>query len=224
MNFALTLKSNNSKTGPIPVSVTSSDSCPTACPLAAGGCYAKGGPLAMYWRKVSAGTAGAGWKAFLASVRALPAGQLWRHNQAGDLPGEGNRIDAQALRELVRANEGKKGFTYTHKPPTKRNARAIAEANENGFVINLSANSMKHADELAGHAIGPVVTVLPITTIKNTRTPAGRSVIVCPATYRENISCSTCGLCARATRGFIVGFPAHGASKRKASNIAEGIA
>ncbi|MFZ9994271.1 MAG: DUF7227 family protein [Steroidobacteraceae bacterium] len=51
-------------------------------------------------------------------------------------------------------------------------------------------------------------------------TPGGRRIAPCPATYRDDVSCSTCQLCQRRRRGVIVGFPAHGVSKRKVSAIA----
>jgi hypothetical protein len=55
--------------------------------------------------------------------------------------------------------------------------------------------------------------VLPSNATDNTRTPAGRRVVVCPATQRDDVSCDTCQLCAR-QRDAIVGFPAHGTRKR----------
>jgi hypothetical protein len=60
MNTALTLKSSNDKTGPIPVSTTSRVSCPATCPLAGdGGCYADAGYYTrMHWDAVTAGTRG----------------------------------------------------------------------------------------------------------------------------------------------------------------------
>ena len=54
----LVRKSRNGKTGPIPVSTTSGDTCPNACPLKGSGCYAKSGPLGMHWQKVSSGARG----------------------------------------------------------------------------------------------------------------------------------------------------------------------
>ncbi|HEY2474799.1 MAG TPA: hypothetical protein VGI19_08340 [Candidatus Cybelea sp.] len=147
MNYHLTLKSRNGKTGPIPVSTTAKASCGD-CPLKGNGCYADKGPLALFWSKVSDGKAGGDFAAFLEQIAALPAGQLWRHNQAGDLPGEGNAIDGAALAELVTANSGKAGFTYTHKPMTTENAAAVAAANRDGFTINLSGNNVAHADTL----------------------------------------------------------------------------
>lgn len=223
MNVSLTLKSSNAKTGPIPVSTSANESCPTSCPLSAGGCYAKGGPLAIHWRKVSEGRAGVPFDQFLEQIEALPKGQLWRHNQAGDLPGTGDAIDSKLLTDLVISNMGRKGFTYTHKPPhVAENASAIAFANRNGFTVNLSADDLAEADALAELEIAPVVTLLPAEQMTNTKTPAGRTVVVCPAVTHEGVTCSSCGLCARADRPTIVGFPAHGSSHRKASRIAGG--
>lgn len=219
MPYKLTLRSSNAKTGPIPVSTSSSDTCPTSCPLLANNaCYAKHGPLAWQWSKVDKGEHAKAWSDFLADVHALPAGQLWRHNQAGDLPGEGDEINGTMLMALVEANRGKRGFTYTHKlvrgAPNALNYAWVYYANINGFTINLSANSLAEADRLAELDIGPVVTLLPSDAAKNEtlETPDGRTVVPCPATYQDNVSCSTCQLCQR-QRAVIVGFPAHGSAK-----------
>lgn len=229
----LTLKSSNSKTGPIPVSTTSAQSCPDACPfkrrvgttsgkLESFGCYADGGPLALHWREVTEERRGGDWRAFCATIATLPDGTLWRHNQAGDLPmlASTQTVDARAVRRLIGANKGKRGFTYTHHDITKPANRAIvAECNANGFTVNLSANNLQHADTLAELNIGPVVVVLASDATQNTVTPAGRRVVVCPATQRDDIDCAKCQLCAR-QRETIVGFPAHGSSKARASVIA----
>lgn len=171
------------------------------------------------------------WEAFLAEVKRLPLGLLWRHNQAGDLPGSNNLIDADALASLTKANTGRRGFTYTHKPvlpgqadnPTiEGNANAIAKANAGGFTVNLSADTLKEADALAALGIAPVAVLLPKMQLTNTATPAGRKVVVCPAVTRENVSCMTCGLCQRSARSVIVGFPAHGPAKNIATAVALG--
>lgn len=220
--------SSNRKTGPIPVTTSASFTCPAACPFRndnAGGCYAAGGPLALLWRKVDNGQAGLAWPDFLNEVRKLPKGQLWRMNQAGDLPGPGDEIDIAALAGLVAANRGRRGFTYTHKPMHSPAAReAIAAANEAGFTVNLSANDLAHADAMAALGIAPVAVVLPAEQTTATKTPEGRPVAICPAALSDSVSCASCGLCALASRKAIIGFPAHGASKRKASRVAEGAA
>ena len=229
------LKSANVKTGPIPVSTSSNETCPDACPLKAQGCYAKYGPLGMIWSAMTAAgpdstfkngrsdVATLSWERFLSAVKALKPDSLWRHNQAGDLPGIADKIDTKALRQLVKANAGKRGFTYTHKPvDNKANAQAVAHANANGFTVNLSADDLKEADELASLAIGPVVVVLSDTVNgpEKIHTQGGRRVVVCPATYRDDVTCKSCGLCSIATRKTIVGFPAHGAAKKRAAAIA----
>ena len=211
MQVHLTPKSANVKTGPIPVSTTERASCPADCKMKAE-CYAASGPLALHWAAVSAGARGTDWATFTDAIAALPDGQLWRHNQAGDLPQVDGTIDAVKLGQLVAANAGRRGFTYSH----HRDAASIAwirHANAWGFTVNLSANDLADADALADHDAGPVVVVLPSTTTANTTTPAGRQVVICPATQRDDVSCATCQLCQR-QRAAIVGFPAHGTRKR----------
>jgi hypothetical protein len=182
----------------------------------------------MHWRKVTDGKRGTGWEDFRRAVANLPQGQLWRHNQAGDLPGESDRISVPMLEDLVRANKGRRGFTYTHKPVLDRqrgevveNREAIAKANREGFTINLSANGLKHADELAALKIAPVVTLLPSGIEDNTTTPNGRKVVVCPAQKIDGITCAKCRLCARADRSVIIGFIPHGNAKRKTGAVAD---
>jgi hypothetical protein len=223
--IALTLRSTNRKSGPIPVSTSSETTCPDACPFKRNGCYAEYGPIGIHWRKVTEGSKGLQWTEFLRAIEDLYPTQIWRHNQAGDLAGVGDAIDPVALMELSYANRGKRGFTYTHKPMGSRvNRTAVKAANALGFTVNLSANSARHADELAGLGIAPVVCVLPADVDgKETpvvETPEGRKVAVCPATYRPDVTCQTCGLCQRRDRKVIVGFPAHGSGKSKASGIA----
>lgn len=224
MQVALTLVSKNVKTGPIPTSMTTADSCPNACPLAGkNGCYAEIGHVAIHWRKVTNGERGTDWQTFVKAIAKLYRGTLWRHNVAGDLPGDKVKLDSEKLNSLVKANKGKRGFTYTHyNPKLGNNGELIASANSQGFTVNLSANSLAHADELADANVGPIVTLLPSSVNGNIKlkTPMGRTVSVCPATYRDDVTCQSCGLCAVANRKSIVGFPAHGISKRKADAIA----
>lgn len=128
---------------------------------------------------------------------------------------------------MAKANAGRRGFTYTHHKATAPNRAAIAEANAAGFTVNLSGNTLEHADTLAELGAGPVVCVLPADTngadTPVLQTPAGRTVSVCPATYRDDVTCATCQLCQRQDRKCIVGFPAHGAGARKASVVASNV-
>lgn len=233
MKFHITLKSDNAKTGPILVTTQSAETCPPACPFINSGCYAKSGPLNLHWGKVSDGNRGTEWSAFLTGIESgIVENTVWRYGQAGDLPGVGNAVDGAKLAQLtaVNASKASRGFGYTHKPVTtrdasgdrnlsRRNLRAIARANRNGLTINLSGNSPAHADRLASTAKGaaPIVCVVPMDTPAVSHTPAGRKIIICPAQQREGISCATCRLCSVSSRSVIVGFRAHGTGARKAA-------
>ena len=221
MNFQLTPISKNAKTGPIPVSTTSAETCPDACPFKKNGCYADAGPLALHWAKVSEGERGGTLEAFTKAIKAFPKGQLWRHNQAGDLPGENDAIDATTFRAIVSANKGRKGYTYTHKPMTEENQALVKEANEAGFTVNLSGNNLAHADRLKALGVGPVTAIVPENAPDKGVTPEGNRWIACPAQTRENVSCASCKLCSVASRGIIIAFKAHGTSKKKAMIASE---
>ena len=223
MYFYLNPNSQNKKTGKMPVSTSDRGTCPDSCPFKNNGCYAEGYPLKGRWDELTNGKRGGLFSDFVNQVAALPANILWRHNQAGDLPGDGKNIDRGALLALAGANAGKRGFTFSHYDveTNKHNRAAIATANAKGLTINLSANNLDHADKLTDLGIGPVATVLPHDfDERKTTTPKGRLVAQCPATYRDDVTCKTCGLCQKQSRKVIVGFPAHGNSKKKASAVA----
>ena len=236
MRIHLTEVSSNSKTGPIPVSTSSRDTCPPSCPWYEKGCYANGGPLRIHWRHVSDDSRGVGFDSFLERIRELPAGQLWRHNQAGDLSGNHStlqhdgetnptntgKINKRDLHLLSKASSHTRGFTYTHYPvlgesrTAIHNRVAISRYNTPGFTINLSGDSPEHADRLFNLRIAPVTTVLPSGfTDKQFTTPGGNKGLTCPATIRDDVQCNTCKLCANYRRECIIGFPAHGSQKRE---------
>lgn len=219
--YHFALVSGNLKTGPIPVTTSSASTCPTACPLRGQGCYAEYGHLRIHWDKVSSGARGHDLDELCRRIHALPRHQLWRWAQAGDLPGDGKRIDMAALGKIVAANKGRAGFGFTHYDPTlKHNATAIRLANENGFTLNLSANDLGHADKLYALGIAPVVVVLPKDVTRHFKTPGGNHVSVCPAVVRDDVTCARCGICQNKDRKAIIGFPAHGSGANKAQVIA----
>lgn len=232
--YLITAKSKNAKVGPLMVTTSPKQSCPSTCPMKGNGCYADCGPLAGLWRGLTATDAGdtfangkgkvtvQGLPELLAAIEALKDGAAWRHNQAGDLEHTEGTIDLAWLRDITAANTGKRGWTYTHHDVERNqyNRNAVRTANALGFTVNLSANSLAHADKLADLDCGPVVTILPADQLTNTETPAGRKVVVCPAVTRDDVNCASCLLCQKAKHTSIVGFPAHGASKRKVSAIA----
>lgn len=209
----------------MPVSTSNSATCPDACPIKLKGCYAKYGPVGMHWRKLDKGESknAANWPEFLTQIKRIQRGSLWRHNQAGDLNGSNNEIDALALRQLVNANRGKRGFTYTHYPmDTIPNMMAVHQANTEGFTVNLSANDVNHADKLKALNVGPVVVIMPRDSEKVSHTPAGNKVVICPAENTDKVNCLSCGLCQIADRNYIIGFRAHGTAAKTVDLIAKG--
>ena len=213
MKIRLTEISNNKKVGRIPVTTTERASCPDSCKLK-NICYAQKGKTRMIWEEVERGINTRwdskfenDWLAIKKKIARFPTGQLWRHNQAGDLPNRGadnETIDPVKLGQLVKANYKKNGYTYTHKPATPQNIALISFANENGFTINLSANDPAHADSLARHGL-PIAVVVGDKPIK--KTPGGLPVAMCPAQdKKKNITCAVCKLCANPNRRAVVGF------------------
>lgn len=226
MFYVLKQVSGNRKTGPMPVSTSNSSTCPDACPIKLKGCYAKYGPTGMAWRNVDNGKAkdAVEWEQFTRQVKALAKGALWRHNQAGDLNGDMVTIDKDKLVQLVQANKGKRGFTYTHYDTIGNglNRAQVKFANANGFTINLSGNDVNHADKLKALGIAPVVVLMPRDAEKVTITPAGNKVVICPAENSDKVNCMTCGLCQVADRNCIIGFRAHGTAAKTVELIAKG--
>lgn len=174
------------------------------------------------------------------AIKSLKHGQLWRHNQAGDLPGAAGRklegypdsIDNNALGAIVQANKGKRGFTYTHYPwanedawPDRENLSNIRKANHHGFTINVSCETAAQVDKAVSLGLPAVITV-PSDAPNTWHTPAGNLVKTCPAVLYDNVTCASCGLCQKQTlvgpKGetrprHTVAFPAHGTAFKKLS-------
>jgi len=189
--------SRNSKTGAIPTTTSDRQTCPTTCPFYEKGCYAKYGKQAVHWKKVSNAERGLPWDEFVNAVRKIAQGQLWRHNVAGDLPHNDGNIDYLKLRQLIGANKGRRGFTYSHHTLNDHNVVCLQNANMMGLV------AVVHSDK----------------TDRFYTTSSGRKVITCPATIHENVTCATCGLCQKADRDFVIAFPSHGAAKKTVNQI-----
>jgi len=221
---ALVYPSTNAKTGPIAMITMTRETCAWDCPFREGACFAEGGPLRIHWDKVTRGERGESWSALCVSVSRLPLKIMIRYAQAGDLPGDGVILDRDAVYEMAIAAKGKQMFGYCHYPMSfDWNATTVEEATRMGFVINVSANSLEHADELKGLVRVPVVAVLP-RDYPHTGgfTPAGHRVVVCPAQTRDNVTCQTCALCSSPKRKSIIGFLAHGSRARQAEAVALG--
>ena len=224
MQVHITKRSANAKTGRMPVTTTESSSCPTTGPHINGNCYAKSGfHLRNHWNKVSSQERGGSWSELCEYVSTLKPRQIWRHNQAGDL---GYTTDEQGrelirldlLKSLVDANKSSqaKGYTYTHhKLDYIHNLEAVKYANNNGFTVNASCETLEQVDDAMSKGIPAVCIVDSNTKAKSVKTPEGRIAVVCPAQQQEHITCDTCRLCSMPKRSMAVAFLAHGNRAKK---------
>ena len=150
---------------------------------------------------------------------------MYRHNQSGDFfydtDDQGRElINLAMLKELVDANKsaGAKGYTYTHhKLDYVHNLEAVKYANNNGFTVNASCESMQQADEAISAGV-PAVCVVDNSKDVPKQTPAGTRVVVCPAQRFDSVDCKSCGLCQQSDRKFVVAFLAHGNGAKKVNS------
>lgn len=219
LRFHLTLRSANAKTGPIPVSTSSAALCPASCSFKGNGCYAETGPLALHWQAVTAGSRGMPWAEFLAAIAQLPEGQLWRHNQAGDIRDPATATGRRHLAALVEANKGCRGFTYTHHRLTPAAVQALKAATANGFTVNASCESETAADAVISRGLRAVFVVPSDDNRRIWRTSDGNVAVTCPAQVHDGITCDRCRLCHSRPQNVAVAFRAHGTGRRKVDAI-----
>lgn len=204
---------------------TNEESCSPTCHFKGQGCYAEFGPLSWQWRKANA--TGMVWGDFCRWVKSLPAGTIWRHNDAGDLPHTNGTIDRELCLELARANKGRLGYTYTHHNvygsslQARKNRNTLRRLRRLGFVVSLSTESGAQADAAFDMGIGPVVLVVESDSAEQGHTPKGRRWFVCPHQLGKVASCVECRICALPGRLGIVAFQAHGV-KRNSLPIVKG--
>ena len=220
LRFHLSRVSSNVKTGPIPVSTSSRATCPSTCPFNnGGGCYAANYPMRHHWDAVTRGERGVSVQRFMAAIAALSPGQLWRHNQGGDLPHTAGKISRRFMRAIIRANRGRNGYTYTHHDLKQgENLSLIRSANRYGFTVNVSTETETAADEAIAKGLPAVLTVASDETRTTWQTAAGNRVLGCPAQRSDTKTCADCKLCHKRGARVVIAFLAHGTSKRKAEH------
>ena len=218
LTFHLSAVSSNAKTGPIAVSTSSRATCSPSCPFFGNGCYAESGPLLLHWRKVTEGVRGVNFKTFCDSLQRLESGRLFRHNQAGDCPHTMGRISRSFIKSMVASVKHLKAFTYTHHDvKLGENLSLLRYANRNGFTINVSTESEAAADDAISAGLPAVMVANSDETRTTWHTPAGNTVLVCPAQRSDTTTCADCKLCHHRGRRVVIAFLAHGTGKRKAN-------
>ena len=204
--------SSNSKTGPIPVTYRDMDAtCPRDCPFFANGCYGDGRIKALA-RKFSSTVTLDHANSVLS--RRLKSARYLRDRVVGDLVDASGKFDMGYVLAIAKlsAKHGLKVFGYTHawRKLTKAQVKRISAS---GYVMNASCETVADVRQAISLGMPAVITngkILEGAMID------GRRVITCPAQSRDNVTCATCGLCAKTDRKVIVRFMPHGPSRKRA--------
>ncbi len=214
----LVKKTSNKKTGPMAVTIANAPgTCPSECPFFNAGCYAQQGPSGIH--SIRAKQAANDLGAF---IRDLPHAGKIRHFVSGDLMLD-DEVNVPLINEMVSAHADRpdvKGYGYTH-----AHKRPEISAQHLNSAESLTYNASCESDEEVETALKqgwPVVRVVAKDTPKVVEMPMYLQV-VCPATYKDDVSCDKCMLCAKKDRKrrdgkpVVVAFPVHGAQSAKAA-------
>ena len=227
-------KSGNAKTGPIPVTYRDESTCPTSCPFlpsgSIGGCYATGRIMAGAEKHSKMHTVQSLAKVF---VGAAAGARYVRDRVSGDIMDNGRAdigylamiAEAAAIASGIRSTLGDTALTafgYTH-AQSELTRDDVAAIKGTGYILNASCETEE--DVALALALG-MPAVIATDEVSHGGTLAGRRVVQCPATSHENVSCASCGLCAKDYEDRpVILFPIHGVAKNKARRaVAERLA
>lgn len=217
-NTHIVAQSGNAKTGVMPVTYRTSDTCPTDCPLlprslgGAGGCYGTGrifGIAGKYATIMSES------QAVAKLGRAPRDARYMRDRVVGDLVAPDGTFDRDYVQAIARV-AGKVGLTvfgYSH-AWRLMSADDVAETSASGYVLNASCETESDVREAV--MLG-LPTVLAGDSWTVGEMVAGRRVVQCPAQVRSDVTCASCGLCAKPARACTVLFTLHGGSAKLAA-------
>ncbi len=213
--------SKNSKTGDIAQTYSTPDTCPERCPFKCNGCYGLGYFTRRQWKRAE--TEGMYPHQLRQWVlENVPEGALIRHNITGDIAIQGtSEISPLLLGRLLEAFKGRRAWSYTHCEITEENAEFLRVAQDEGFVISFSCETLEEVDRAIDLGCKAVLTV-PKFPEGVLYTPKGRRVVPCPAQVKQGVTCKSCnGLCGSPNRETVVMFEAHGQGKEKACKAIE---
>lgn len=210
-------RSANRKTGPIPVTYRTQDTCPLDCPFLPGGefggCYGTGRLFASA-RKYSGSLdlERAIWKVRLGMA---DGARYLRDRVVGDVVTPDGTLDRDYVAGIAQlaTENGLLAFGYTH-------AWRLFTLPDLTWLRRLTGYVMNASTETIGDVKTALLTGLPVT-IVNDDIPegtmiAGKRVVTCPAETRQNVTCASCGLCAKRDRTAIIRFTTHGTAVAKA--------
>lgn len=214
MQLKYSLSAGNSKTGAMLLVRSPRSTCPDSCGLKGNGCYAYNFPIVMHWIKQE--TTGVDFSAVLYAIRTLPKKSIWRLFEAGDFESSSENpelISPTQVVSLLAANQGKRGFGYTHYPVLP-NLEVLQLMNSSGLTVNVSADTFEQAKLY--RSLGLPTTLLVSENHPKDKVVDGVRVVVCPnQSTPSKPTCLQCQMCQVVDRDYVIGFRAHGTKKRK---------
>lgn len=206
--------SSNKKTGDISQTYSACNTCPTSCSFKGHGCYGENFTTKIHWKKANCDS-----KTLADAMESKGHSKVVRHNVAGDMCKPGmSELDSILIRDLIKAWKSARvtAYTYTHADKTAKNFAKVQRAIENGFIINMSCETMEQVKVCYENNVPSVLAVYEWTKKdKVTRRINGITYRLCPACYDKNVTCRDCGKCWKKDRKEVIVFPAHGAGKKK---------
>lgn len=204
--------SKDAKTGLVSGVYSSENTCPTSCPFKGNGCYAENFHCHLAWRRAKADISSMPQKARNEGLL-----DLLRVNIAGDMaiPGT-SKLNLLLVNWYIEQFAGKTTlWGYTHCKPTEYNKAVVRYANENGFALSMSCESMVGALKLHEQGI-PVV-------LATDKVKESDSMFHVCKGGKDGVTCRNCRLCTMPQRKKIVVFNLHGARKKAAQKAVEHI-
>lgn len=217
-NTHIVARSGNAKTGVMPVTYRTSDTCPRSCPFLPtseggnGGCYGAGrifGIAGKYASQLSEADAAAKLQGAPKDAKYL------RDRVVGDLVAPDGSFDHAYVASIARVagDAGLVPYGYTHAWPTMTTGD-VERVADTGYVLNASCET--EADIERAVSLG-MPTVVARDDWEDGDVVAGRRIVTCPAQTREDVTCASCGLCAKPNRAATVRFLLHGSGKGQAA-------
>lgn len=211
-------RSRNTKTGNIPVTYRDmEETCPRECPFFNNGCYGDGRIKSRARKHAKQVTQES---ALSTLSKRDKSARLLRDRVVGDILTDG-KIDMDYVLGIaaVARQSSLIAFGYTHawRRLTKRMIKSITAS---GYVMNASCETV---DDVASALAAGLPAVITNDDIDDGTMIDGKRVITCPAQTRDDVTCASCGLCAKPDRKAVIRFLVHGPSKNRARAAIAGL-
>jgi hypothetical protein len=153
-----------------------------------------------------------------------PSARFMRDRVVGDVMTESGTIDHDYIRTIaaLAIESDLVPFGYTH-AWRRFDASDVARVAATGYVMNASCESREDVRQAVALGMPTVIASDLVEDGETFTRPDGTTlrVVTCPAQTREDVSCASCGLCARPERRAVVRFNIHGTAKRRAGRAVD---